>query len=114
MTAHNQLRLLLDVNVLGKRMAQGAGIAFVLLVLFFTVVFFTSKNSIGLGNKIFVPIMSVTVGGACGGLFYYLMGYVRMYGGWKKVFANITSLLVYIIGLWLSLVYGLSLIGLWN
>jgi len=97
-----------------KRAIQGAGLAFILLSLFLTVIYFTSGGNIGLGMMIFLPYATVTLSGAFGGIFYYLMDYLRYLGTWQKVLANIISVVTYFILLWLSLVYALSITGHWD
>jgi hypothetical protein len=107
MTRQNELMQLIYSKLLWKRALIGAVIALVLVNIYVA----------GFGKYgawIFWPISTVTVGGACGGIFYHLMDYVRQYGGWKKAAANILSVLVYILGLWLSLVAGLSQVGYWD
>jgi hypothetical protein len=89
----------------GKRMLWGAGIALILISLLLL--------SAGEGNPAWPkfwwirPLLVVPFAGAMGGLFYHLMSYFRLQGGWKKIAANIISLIVYIIGLWLGTVLGL-------
>jgi hypothetical protein len=54
------------------------------------------------------PLVIVPLAGAAGGVCYYLMNPMRNQGGWQKIVANILSLLVYIIGLWMGTVLGLD------
>lgn len=92
-----------------KRMLQGAGIAFVLIALFLI--------SAGAGNPdwprfwMIRPLLIVPLAGALGGVFYFNMDHLRDRGGWRKVLANILSLLVYLVVLWLGTVLGLD--GTW-
>lgn len=94
---------------IGKRMLQGAAIALLLITIFL----------IGAGDpdpnwpKLWIirPLLIVPLAGAMGGVFYYFMDHLRHQGGWKKAFAIILSLIVYIIGLWLGTVLGLD--GTW-
>jgi hypothetical protein len=95
----------------GSRMLQGAGIALVLIGFFLLSV----KNPNPNWPKLWMlkPLLIVPAAGATGGVFYYFMDQLRYQGGWLKALANILSLLVYIIGLWLGSVLGLD--GtLWN
>jgi len=91
---------------LGKRMLQGAGIGLVLITAFLL--------SAGEPNPAWAklwmirPLIIVPLAGATGGVFYYLMDHLRFQGGWRKVLANILSLLVYTIGLWLGTVLGFA------
>jgi hypothetical protein len=94
---------------LGKRAGQGAGIALLLVV-----IFLFSGEDIIYGVWVFLPMITVAVGGAFGGICYYLMDHLRYQGGWKKVLANSSCLLVYIISLWLSLIAALNVTGHWD
>lgn len=93
----------------GKRMGQGAGVALVLIVLFLA--------SAGAGNPewprfwMIRPLVIVPLAGALGGVFYYNMDHLRDRGGWRKVLANVLSLLVFLVVLWLGTVLGLD--GTW-
>lgn len=57
------------------------------------------------------PLIIVPLAGAMGGVFYYFMDELRFQGGWKKPLANVLSLIVFVIGLWLGTVLGLD--GTW-
>ena len=54
------------------------------------------------------PFVVITFAGAGGGLFYYVMNALRARGGWRRAVAEILSIIVYIIGLWLGTVVGLD------
>ena len=59
------------------------------------------------------PLIVVPAAGAVGALIYHLMDHLRIEGGWKKIIANVVSVLIFIIGLWIGIVLGLA--GtLWN
>jgi hypothetical protein len=89
-----------------KRMLQGAGIGFI-VILFFLV---------GAGEpdpswpKLWMikPLLVVPSAGALGGLFYYNMDHLRSQGGWRTALAYILSLFVFLIVLWLGTVLGLN------
>lgn len=102
----NELRQAVHTASWGKRALQGAGIAFVLIVLFLL----TAGEPNPDWPKFWMirPLLIVPAAGAIGGLFYYLMDNLRYQGGWKKILANIASLLVYLTGLWLGTVLGLD------
>ena len=96
---------------LGKRMAQGAAIALILISVFLFSVDEPDPN----WPKLWMlkPLFIVPVAGALGGVFYYYMDQLRYQGGWKNVLANILSLVGYLVVLWLGTVLGLN--GtLWN
>jgi hypothetical protein len=54
------------------------------------------------------PILVVPFAGACGGLAFHILGYFRQQGGWKMVGANVLSVLIFIIGMWMGIVLGLN------
>lgn len=110
--SNNSTTQLLNAATIGKRALVGAGIAYVLITLFLLVPGVTTSSS---WPKFWMikPLLIVPLAGALGGVFYHLMDTLRIQEGWKKVVANVVSLIVYIIGLWLGTVLGLN--GtLWN
>jgi hypothetical protein len=109
MTQTNKFFSLLFTPLLWKRALTGAGIGLVLLLIFLTIV-----GALDEGSWIFVTMLTVAVSGACGGVFYHVASLLPIENGWKKVLANVVCLLVFLVGLWMGLVYGLSLVGLWN
>lgn len=111
MTWQNELQHILLSKTFIKRAIQGAVIALVLITVFILGALTANAN---IGNWVFLPMAAVTVGGAFGGAFYCFMGLLRNQGGWKKVFANVTSVLAYIIILYMSLILALNAIGLWD
>jgi hypothetical protein len=118
MNAQNELQHSLPNSSLGKRTFQGAAIALVLTIIFLSIMFpiggvLTGKN-FWQGVWEFFPLVTVTFGGALGGMVYYLMVHVWRPGGWKKVLATIFSALLYVVLLWLSLVAGFSATGHWD
>ncbi|RQO74968.1 potassium transporter KefB [Pedobacter sp. KBW06] len=96
---------------LGGRLLLGAGIAFIIITVFLLQV---RKANPEWGELWMLrPLIIVPIAGAMGAAFYFFMDHLRDEGGWKKIFANALSLLVYIIALWLGTVLGLA--GtLWN
>lgn len=54
------------------------------------------------------PLLLVPFAGAMAGVFYYLMNSLRNQGGKKKILANVLSLLVLLIGLFMGVVLGLD------
>ena len=91
---------------LSKRMLQGAGIALVLITIFLLGV----DESDPSWPRLWMmrPLIVVPLAGAMGGVFYYFMDHLRQEGGWKKLVANLLSLIGYIIVLWLGTVLGLD------
>ena len=96
---------------LGGRLLLGAGIALILIALLLLQVREPNPD----WGKLWMvkPLIIVPVAGAMGAAFYFYMDHLRDEGGWRKILANVLSLLVYLIALWLGTVLGLN--GtLWN
>lgn len=96
-----------DKRALRKFMAVGAILGFLLIVLFL----WTAGSEPHPSWPRFWwirPLIVVPFAGAMGGLFYHIMGYWRKQGGGIRVIADIISLLVFCIGLWLGFVLGLD------
>lgn len=96
---------------LGRLVLIGAAIGFVLIALFL----FSVNNPNPTWPKYWMlrPLVVVPFAGAMAGVFYYLIDFLRIQGGWKKWSANGISFLVLLIGLWMGFVLGLD--GtLWN
>jgi hypothetical protein len=94
------------------RALQGGFLSFSLLGIFLLTMILLGRETF---DPLFlIPLGTIAIGGACGGIFFYLMDYVRQYGGWKKVVANILCVPVYFVAMWMSLVFGLAQIGLWD
>ena len=91
---------------LGKRMVQGAGIAFTVITIF---LLGAGESSPYWGRFWMIkPLIIVPLAGALGGAFYYCMDYLRFQGGADKVMASFLSLIIYIFGLFLGIVLGLD------
>jgi hypothetical protein len=91
---------------LSKRMLLGGGIALILIIAFLAPV---GEPNPDWGKFWMIrPLVIVPLAGATGGLFYHLMDRLRYQGSWKKILANILSLIVYIFGLWIGTVLGLA------
>lgn len=101
-----QRQQLITPALLGKRMLLGAGIAFILILVFLLPI----RDPKPEWGRLWMmrPLIIVPLAGAAGGAFYYFMEYLSYMGGWRKVLATVVSLLVYIIGLWLGTVLGLA------
>jgi hypothetical protein len=106
MYGQTELRQPIHPASMGKRALVGAAIAFVLISVFLLKA--GSPNPAWPKFWMIRPLLVVPAAGAAGGIFYYFMDHLRYQGGWKKVVANVLSLVVYIIGLWLGTVLGLA------
>ena len=118
MTVQNELRHNLHKETLIGRAAKGACIALVLTIIFLSTIFLigdvlNGKNFWQAAWEFF-PLVTVPVGGALGGLVYYLLVQAWHPTGWKKVMATTISTLIYIVLLWLSLIVGFSATGQWD
>ncbi len=91
---------------MGKRMLQGAAIAFLVITIFLLGI----KNPDPAWGKYWMirPLIIVPLAGAMGGAFYYFMDQLRSKGGWVKVFAVIAGIIGYIIALWMGSILGLD------
>jgi hypothetical protein len=94
------------------RALQGAALSFSLLGIFLLMMILSGRETFDI--LFLIPLGTIAIGGACGGVFFYLMDYVRQHGGWKKTVANVLCIPVYFVAMWLSLVFGLAQIGLWH
>lgn len=61
-----------------------------------------------------IPLLLIPTGGALGGIFFFLMGFVWYPRGKKKLLAVILSTAIYIVALWLSAVLSFSISGHWD
>ena len=110
MTQQNKLWDIIVSPALWKRALQGAGLGLLLLIIFMSAV-----GVITDGPWVCMPMVTVLIGGAGGGAFFHLMHNIwHLDNLWKKVLVNTICFVVYIVSLWLSLVFALSLVGLWD
>ncbi len=109
MTQSTSLFSLFFNRSLAKRALAGAGIGLVLLLILFIIV-----GAFNDGSWIFVMMLTVAISGACGGAFYHAISLFPVQSQWKRVMTNLLCVVVYLVGLWVGLVYGLSLVGLWD
>lgn len=61
-----------------------------------------------------VPLIIIPSGGAIGGVFFYLMGFLWFPHGNQKLIAIIFSTILYFVALWLSAVIAFNFTGLWD
>lgn len=108
---NNITTMLANPTLVGKRMILGTVIGLIVILIFILPVRHPNPD----WGKLWMikPLIITPLAGGMGGLFYSFMDAVRHEGGFKKIGANILSLLVFIIGLWMGIVLGLD--GtLWN
>ena len=61
-----------------------------------------------------IPLLLIPTGGALGGIFFFLMGFVWFPKGKKKLLAVFLSISIYFVALWLSAVLAFSISGHWD
>jgi hypothetical protein len=103
---NNITTMLANPTLVGKRMILGATIGLVVILIFILPV----KNTNPDWGKFWMirPLIITPLAGAMGGLFYSFMDALRHKGGFKKILANIISLMIFLIGLWMGIVLGLD------
>lgn len=67
-----------------------------------------------LESRMLIPLTLIPLGGACGGIFFYLMGFVWFPRGKQKLIAVIFSTILYFVALWISAVIAFNLTGHWD
>jgi hypothetical protein len=110
----NQINLSETIHpkTLKQRMLQGAGVAFILIACFIT--FLSLASDQPFHYSILLPLLTVPIAGAFGGLLYYSLDNFRHQESWKKVVVNIVNLLFYIAMLYMTLIVTFAVIGLWD
>jgi hypothetical protein len=91
---------------LAKRMLFGACIALIPISVFLLGV--GQPNPAWPKFWMVKPLLIVPLAGAMGAVFFHFMDHLRSRAGWGKIWANLLSLIVYIIVLWLGTVLGLN------
>lgn len=110
MTWQNELQHVFQSKLLIKRAGQGAGIALLLVSMFLIII-----SKAHLEPWMLVSVSIVTIAGAVAGASYFIqMELFRNWATWFRVLLNSLGVLVYLVVLFLSLVYALSLTGHWN
>jgi hypothetical protein len=61
-----------------------------------------------------IPLTVIPLGGASGGVFFYLMGFVWFPEGSKKLISVIFSTILYFVAIWLSAMIVFNLTGHWD
>ncbi len=92
-------------STLGKRMLVGAGIS--LLISLFFVLGVDDPKPEWHALWIVKPLLIIPAAGALGGAFFHFMDHLRYEGGWRLILANVLSVLVYLVVVWLGIVLGL-------
>lgn len=95
-------------NSLSKRVWQGTLLGLGLATVFF--VFFGLAS----GEWILMPLVTVSISGAIGGVFFFIFDQLGPEKGWLKVIFRILGFAFYAGILWLSLVLAYSITGHWD
>ncbi|MEJ8803316.1 potassium transporter KefB [Pontibacter sp. H249] len=103
MTEQNQLQ---KPAPLGQNALLGASLVFALVAI--CLLFGGGPTSDASTFWWLLPLLLVTLAGALGGTFYYLLARLTYKGGWSTAFPNILSALVYILLLAISFALGMS------
>lgn len=61
-----------------------------------------------------VPLILIPNGGAVGGIFFYLMGFIWFPKGNQKLIAIIFSTILYFVAIWISAVIAFNFTGHWD
>lgn len=78
------------------------------------ILFIIATKEDSLEAWMFIPLTIIPIGGAFGGIFFYLMGFLWFPTGKQKLIAIIFSTLVYFVAIWLSAVMAFNLTGDWD
>jgi hypothetical protein len=62
----------------------------------------------------FYPLIIIPLGGAAGGIFFYLMGFQWFPSGNRKLIAIICSTILYFLAIWISAVMAFAITGHWD
>ncbi len=114
MTSEHQLSQGILPAKLYERMVFGAIIGTSLFFIFLLFAYFFAEAKGNLDIRIVSPLSTVTIAGAFGGAFHFLMDSLRKKGNGMSIVANVVSVLFFIFISWLSLVAGFAAIGMWH
>ncbi|MDT0643204.1 hypothetical protein RM553_10230 [Zunongwangia sp. F363] len=107
MTLQNQLKYRLDLKIFLKRALTGAGLALLLLAVFLMM--------FGKVEYFFwIAASSISIGGAGAGAAYYLCCDLLEPQGTQRIIPKIFSAVLFLVSFWLSLVFALAQVGLWD
>lgn len=101
------ISLQLQKNIfLSSLVGAGLPLTYILFIIFFKEDLFE--------KWMLIPLTLIPLGGAFGGIFFYLMGFHWFPNERKKILAIIFSTIIYFICLWLSAVLAFNFTGHWN
>ncbi|WP_284652505.1 potassium transporter KefB [Flavobacterium terrisoli] len=105
MTQNNLNAKPIDKALLLKRMFLGAGIGLIVISIF---VFPTEPKPEWGKFWMIRPLIITPLAGATGGAFSYYMNHITTKGSANRFAANILSVIVFLIGIWMGIVLGLD------
>lgn len=77
------------------------------VILFFIVPAIRQPNPAWSNYWILQPLSVTPLAGAMAGVWYYMMDYLRVRGGWKALLANVLTVVGCFVAIWLGVVLGL-------
>lgn len=113
MVTENNIRQHLSRASLQRGALIGASAAFILVGGFLSILLIGAGN-MSLGAWIIPPVAIASFGGTIGGLSYCIMRHFIPMQGWKRTILDILFVLTFLAGLWLCMVLGLAMVGLWD
>ncbi|WBL21631.1 hypothetical protein [Zunongwangia sp. HRR-M8] len=105
MTIKHPLRI--NYLLASKQAVTGAGIALLLLAVILLIVG-------EIKSWVYIPIITTSIGGACSGLFYYLAHDLFFKDHKYRNIINLFCRFCFLVIFWLSLVFALARVGLWD
>ena len=97
-----------------KRAIQGAIIGLVLMIIFMYGDNVVGNKDWAFNFREYFPMITISIGGALGAVFFALTAQLRNQGGWVKAAAIVASILVFVFALWISAVAGFAVTGDWD
>lgn len=98
----------LDVKTLGLPALLGASAPFSLLL------FIILTKAGPFESWMLAPLILIPMGGAVGGVFFYLMGFLWFTHGKQKLVAIIFSTILYFVAIWMSAAIAFNFTGHWD
>jgi len=108
MTQQNDLQQILYSKFLGIRLLIGATIPVTLLNIFLLI------RGVKYEDYVFVPMTTIAIGGAMGAGAFHVLDYIRSRAGFNRAIVYIAGFVLYVLAVWVSLVGGLAVIGMWH
>ena len=104
--ADDSMATLADKKPLRTHALQGARAALVVWLLIFLFGGIANENGMKAIKFMLLPLVTMSVGGAVGGLVYHATGTWRRRGGGRRVVANVASMLAFCVAVAAAFVVG--------